>query len=307
METAPQIKISIVTPSYNCAAFIKETIDSVLAQGEKNLEHIVMDGGSKDGTVDILKSYPHLIWVSEKDGGQSHALNKGFALAQGEIIGWLNADDTYETGTFAKVFSVFEQYPEIDFIGTDIHIIDEQSQQIGFSKGKTFDLKEMMVVNTVKQPTVFMRKEMVKKLVGVDESLHFVMDHEFWVRAIAEGFQFKYIPNEVFANFRMVRGTKSFESFPGFYLEWANTAQGFFKTPRFENFQDKNKIVNKINGQYYTVLVIQAINGKNRKEALTNLFYALKADPSLWLNRGIYKFIYLSLFGKERSLLAKYK
>jgi glycosyltransferase involved in cell wall biosynthesis len=307
MEKAQPVKISIVTPSYNCAAFIRETIESILVQGELSLEHIVIDGGSNDGTVDILKLYPHLTWVSEKDRGQSHALNKAFAMAQGDIIGWLNADDTYEPGTFEKVFRIFENNPDIDFIGTDIHIIDEQSRSIGFSKGKPFDLNEMLLVNTVKQPTVFMRKEMVKKLVGVDESLHYVMDYEFWVRAITEGFHFKYVPIEVFANFRMVSGTKSFENFPGFYLEWENTVQGFYKTPRFENLPNKVKIINKINGQYYIAQLIQAINGRNRKEAITNLIYALKADSSLWLNKGIYKFIYLSLFGKERSLVAKYQ
>jgi glycosyltransferase involved in cell wall biosynthesis len=306
MDTTKKIKISIVTPSYNCDAFIRETIESVLTQGEKDLEHIVMDGGSNDETIDILKSYSHLIWVSEKDRGQSHALNKAFALAQGEIIGWLNADDTYEPGTLSKVLSIFKNNPEIDFIGTDIHIIDEQSKRIGFSKGNSFELTQMLVVNTIKQPTVFMRKQMVKKLIGVDESLHYVMDHEFWVRAYVEGFKFKYITSEVFANFRMITGTKSFENAPGFYIEWANTVRNFFKKPLFEHFPNKKAILNEIEGQYYTSLSIKAINEKDRKSALSNLWKALMVNPSLWVNRGAYKFIFLIITGKERSLLAKY-
>ena len=306
MDTTKKIKISIVTPSYNCAAFIRETIESVLTQGEKDLEHIVMDGGSNDETIDILKSFSHLIWVSEKDKGQSHALNKAFALALGESIGGLNADDTYEPDTLSKVLSIFENNPEIDFIGTDIHIIDEQSKRIGFSKGNSFELTQMLVVNTIKQPTVFMRKQMVKKLIGVDESLQYVMDHEFWVRAYVEGFKFKYITSEVFANFRMITGTKSFENAPNFYLEWASTVKRFFQNPLFDQFPNQSSILSEIEGQYYTSLTIQAINEKDRKSALKNLWKALRVNPSLWFNRGIYKFIFLIIAGKDRSLVAKY-
>jgi glycosyltransferase involved in cell wall biosynthesis len=306
MNESQEILISIVTPSYNCDAFIKETIESVLTQGVPSFEHIIMDGGSKDKTVDILKSYPHLNWKSEKDNGQSHALNKGFKLVKGEIVGWLNADDTYEPGTFKKVLDFFNTNPAIDCIGTDINIIDEKSKRIGFSASKPFELSEMLVVNTVKQPTVFMRRRMVEKLVGVDESLHYVMDHEFWVRANIEGFKIKYIPNEVFANFRMITGTKSFENAPGFYLEWANTVRNFFKKPLFEHFPNKKAILSEIEGQYYTSLTIKAINEKDRKSALSNLWKALMVNPSLWLNRGVYKFILLIITGKERSLLAKY-
>ena len=90
--------VSVVTPSFNQAAFIEETIQSVLKQDYPHIEHIVVDGGSTDGTVDILQRYPHLRWISEPDCGQSDALNKGFAMARGEILGWLNSDDTYNAG-----------------------------------------------------------------------------------------------------------------------------------------------------------------------------------------------------------------
>lgn len=306
MNEPNEILISIVTPSYNCDPFIKETIESVLLQGVASFEHIIMDGGSKDKTVDILKSYSHLKWKSEKDKGQSDALNKGFKLVKGEIVGWLNADDTYEPGTFKKVLDFFNANPAIDCIGTDINIIDEKSQKIGFSASKPFNLSEMLIVNTVKQPTVFMRRKMVERLVGVDESLHYVMDHEFWVRANIEGFKIQYIPNEVFANFRMITGTKSFENAPNFYLEWASTVKTFFQNPLFDQFPNKSSILSEIEGQYYTSLTIQAINEKDRKSALNNLWKALKVNPSLWFNRGVYKFILLIIAGKERSLVAKY-
>jgi glycosyltransferase involved in cell wall biosynthesis len=306
MNESQEILISIVTPSYNCDAFIKETIESVLNQGVTPFEHIIMDGGSNDKTVDILKSYPHLNWKSEKDNGQSHALNKGFKLVKGEIVGWLNADDTYEPGTFSKVLDFFKANPSIDFIGTDINIIDGQSKRIGFSASKPFDLSEILIVNTIKQPSVFMRRRMVEKLVGVNESLHYVMDHEFWVRANIEGFKIKYIPNEVFANFRMIAGTKSFENAPGFYLEWQNTLKRFFQNPLFELYPNKKSILRQIESQYYTSLTVKAINEKNRKSAWFYLFKSVKVNPLLMLNRGLYKFIFLIIFAKERSLISKY-
>jgi glycosyltransferase involved in cell wall biosynthesis len=306
MSESQEILISIVTPSYNCDAFIKETIESVLNQGVAPFEHIIMDGGSNDKTVDILKSYPHLNWKSEKDKGQSHALNKGFKLVKGEIVGWLNADDTYEPGTFNKVLDFFKSNPTIDCIGTDINIIDEQSKRIGFSASKPFALSEMLIVNTIKQPTVFMRRRMVEKLVGVDESLHYVMDHEFWVRANIEGFKIKYIPNEVFANFRMIAGTKSFDNASGFYLEWQNALKRFFQNPLFDLYINKDSILRQIESQYYTSLTVKAINEKNRKSAWLHLFKSVKVNPLLMLNRGLYKFIFLIIFAKERSLISKY-
>ncbi len=99
-------KISIVTPSYNSAEFIEDCIQSVLKQNYPNFEHIIIDGGSTDGTVEILKKYPHLKWISEPDEGQSDALNKGFKKAEGDIIGWLNSDDVYLPGTFNKVADI---------------------------------------------------------------------------------------------------------------------------------------------------------------------------------------------------------
>src|SRR6058998_2090201 len=93
---------SIITPSFNQARFLEENIQSVLTQAGVSVEHIVVDGGSTDGTVEILKSYPHLRWISEPDRGQSHALNKGFRMATGEILGWLNADDSYEPSAVAE-------------------------------------------------------------------------------------------------------------------------------------------------------------------------------------------------------------
>ena len=129
-------KISIVTPSLNQGQFIKRTILSVLKQGCHNIEYIVMDGGSTDNTVEILKKYEdRLIWKSEPDRGQSHAINKGFRMATGEIIGWLNSDDTYEPDALKTVIQFFSEHPEIDLIYGDCNMIDENDNIIGMFQG----------------------------------------------------------------------------------------------------------------------------------------------------------------------------
>src|SRR5260370_42511787 len=123
--------ISIVTPSFNQGSFIGEALESVRLQKNKNCEHIVMDGWSTDGTVDLLGDLPankvqqNMFWTSERDTGQSEALNKGFRQAKGEIIGWLNSDDRYRAGCFEHIVQAFEDNPEVDIFYGDYLMVDE--------------------------------------------------------------------------------------------------------------------------------------------------------------------------------------
>src|SRR5256885_12988000 len=112
-------KISVITPSFNSAGTIAQTIESVLAQDYKNWEHIVMDGGSKDGTVELLKRYAHLNWISEKDEGHFHAMNKGVARASGEVLVILNADDCFRPSALARVAEAFQKNPSWDALFGD--------------------------------------------------------------------------------------------------------------------------------------------------------------------------------------------
>ena len=122
-------KISIVTPSLNQAKFLEKTIQSVLAQNYSDLEYIIIDGGSTDGSVEIIKKYQDKIayWVSEKDRGQSHGINKGFALATGDIFAWLNSDDTYMPGALHTVAEYFSKDSDLDFLYGDVNLINEKS------------------------------------------------------------------------------------------------------------------------------------------------------------------------------------
>ena len=177
-------KVSIVTPSFNKGTYIEETILSIRNQTYKNIEHIVIDGGSTDETISILKRYNQdLKWVSEPDSGQSDAINKGWRQAKGDIIAYLNADDTYLPGALEAVVNFFEKNPEIymlygDGITTDEHGNDQRP----FHSGE-FNVKDLVFCqDNIFQPSVFLRKEIFDKIGDVDVKLHLAMDFDYWLR-----------------------------------------------------------------------------------------------------------------------------
>lgn len=174
-------KISIITPSYNQGRFLEETILSVLDQDYPDIEYIVIDGGSTDRSVEILKNYADRIhyWVSEKDGGQSHAVNKGLEHATGHIIGWINSDDTYLPGTFRKVAKAFISRPDAILVHGDRLLIDEKSGVSGWVKNPCFN-PEKTPFNVCSE-TAFWRSDMTRGE-RIKEELQFAMDLEFFCR-----------------------------------------------------------------------------------------------------------------------------
>lgn len=134
--------VSIITTSYNQVNYLKYTLESVLNQNYPKIEYIVIDGGSSDGSVELLKSYGKKIrWISEKDKGQSNGLNKGFKRAKGDIIGWINSDDTYEPGAVKKAAEYFDKHPDVDLIYSDCNIILKERAHIGILFFKDSDLR----------------------------------------------------------------------------------------------------------------------------------------------------------------------
>ena len=184
------MKISIITPSYNQAQFIERTILSVLNQEYKNVEYIVMDGGSTDGTLEILQKYSDRIkWSSEKDGGQSDAINKGLAMATGDIVAYLNSDDTYEPDTFAKMVDFFEHNPDKNWVYGKCKIINENDHEIRKPITayknlllRKFSYAKLLSENFISQPATFWKRELHSQFGFFDESEHFCMDYEFWLR-----------------------------------------------------------------------------------------------------------------------------
>jgi glycosyltransferase involved in cell wall biosynthesis len=309
MENKSLPFVSIITPAYNAMPFLKTTIESVLNQEYPNLEHIVFDGGSKDNSVEILKSYSHLTWVSEKDRGQSHALNKGFAIAKGEIIGWLNADDTYTLGAINKAVSFLLNHPEVDMVGTDVNIIDENDIVIGKAIGGDTDAVELLKWNVIKQPSLFMRKTVLDKLKGVNEDFHYIMDQEFWVRAFMNGFTYKYLPRECYANFRLIRGTKTFDAGPAFNEEWHNYTLEIINQPYYDflSASQKNTILSYSFMKFNFSKMQLAFSKDEKLKAIKHYFTTILSQPSIVLNLSLTKLLVLGLINKKHNMLTKFE
>ena len=213
-ESAP--KISIVTPSFNQAEFIEEALLSVRAQNYPNVEHIVVDGASKDQTVEILRRYSampgweHLHWISEPDRGQSDAVNKGFRMATGSIIGWMNSDDRYRQGCFATVAKRFTEHPKADVLYGDYTWMDEAGhiknirREIEFSRF-ILSYHRVLYVATV---STFFRRRLFEEENWLDASLQYCMDYDFFLRLAEKGYRFEHVP-ALLADFRWHSQSKS--------------------------------------------------------------------------------------------------
>lgn len=195
LTTTP--RFSIVTPSFQQGNYIERTIRSVLNQGYPELEYFIQDGGSQDGTVEVLRQYEGRFsgWVSEKDGGQSQAINRGFANTSGEIMAWLNSDDLLLPGALAIVADVFNRHPEIDVVYGNRLLIDENDMEIGRWIMPRHDSEVLSWVDYVPQETLFWRRCIWDKVGGrIDESFRFAMDWDLLVRFRDAGANFIRIP-----------------------------------------------------------------------------------------------------------------
>ncbi|MFZ2226232.1 MAG: glycosyltransferase family 2 protein [Candidatus Moraniibacteriota bacterium] len=213
------MKISIITPSFNQAAFIERTILSVLSQNYPDLEYIVMDGGSTDGTVEILKKYSDkIIWKSEKDRGQSDAINKGLKMATGEIVAYLNSDDTYAPGALEKVADFFANPPaggpDKMWVYGKCKIIDEKDQEIRKPITayknlllKNYSYTKLLSENFISQPATFWKAQIHAQSGFFNENEHYCMDYEFWLR-IGQNHPAGVI-DDYLANFRYYKNSKS--------------------------------------------------------------------------------------------------
>lgn len=200
--------VSIVTPSYNQGRFIKETIESVLSQDYRPVEYLVFDGGSTDETMAVLRSYGDVFsWVSEKDKGQSNAINKGWSRARGEILAWLNSDDIYLPGAISKAVAFLQDHPECGAVYGEGYHIEENGKIIERYPTEPFDRKRLTETCYICQPTVFIRKEVLQEIGFLDEGLRYSMDYDLWFR-IARRYDFGYLP-EYLASTRFYRETKT--------------------------------------------------------------------------------------------------
>ena len=196
--------VSIITPSFNQSRYVEATINSVLSQDYPNIEYLIVDGGSQDGTVEIIKKYEDKLawWASEKDKGQTDAINKGFARAKGEILAWLNSDDTYEPGAISAAVKYLQEHPQVGLVYGDCNFINEDGRVIGkFGSAQTNQHLLRQGYVHIPQQTMFFRADLWKKVGPLDPSFYFAMDYDLWTRISAHA-ELKYVP-QTWANFRL--------------------------------------------------------------------------------------------------------
>lgn len=188
-------KISVITPSFNQGRFIEETIVSVIGQGYPNLEFIIMDGGSTDETVEIIKKHESKIdfWISEKDNGQADAINKGFARASGDILCWLNSDDYYLPGTLAFVADNLNIEEEELVFGNCFHFVENQARNFGSNVTKTAAEVDLAKCDYIIQPSSFWTRRAWEKTGALNENLNYVFDWEWFLRAQKNNVKFKSV------------------------------------------------------------------------------------------------------------------
>jgi glycosyltransferase involved in cell wall biosynthesis len=176
--------VSIITPSYNQAIFLEQTILSVLKQEYEPIEYLIVDGGSTDGSLDIIKRYKdHLTWwVSEPDAGQAEAINKGLKRAEGEIVAWLNSDDLYMPSAVSRAVAVLQQNQKLGMVFGDALSIDSTGKPINKITFGDWGLRELVRFRIICQPTVFMRRTVLEKAGYLDTTYHFMLDHHLWIR-----------------------------------------------------------------------------------------------------------------------------
>jgi glycosyltransferase involved in cell wall biosynthesis len=181
--------VSIITPSYNQAKHLEQTILSVLEQDYPRMEYIVVDGASTDGSVEIIKKYAGRLahWESVKDNGQADAINKGFAHATGEIVAWLNSDDYYLPGTISAAVKVFEENPDVVLVYANMLAVDESGQTFNTLTYKQLTLEDLLCFQIIGQPAVFMRHSDLQKTSGLDLKFHFLLDHLLWIKIAKHG------------------------------------------------------------------------------------------------------------------------
>jgi len=228
-------RVSIITPSYNQAQFLEQTIRSVLDQNYPNLEYWVIDGGSTDGSLEIIQKYAGQLagWVSEPDRGQAEGINKGLARATGEVVAWLNSDDVYYPGAVGAAVGALAANPQASFVFSDVESIDEAGKPFHRMRYGHWGLADLMRFRIIGQPAVFIRRTYLAQTGLLDPSYHYLLDHHLWLRlaALAEP---AYVPGELWAAARMHASAKNMAQAAGFAPEALQLAEWILQDPRFE-------------------------------------------------------------------------
>lgn len=296
-------KVSIITPSYNQAQFLEATIQSVLRQEYPNLEYIVVDGGSTDGSVEIIRHYQEQIawWVSEPDRGQADAINKGFRQATGEIVAWLNSDDIYLPGAILDAVRQFENSPDAGLIYGDALSIDGTGRPFNALRFPDWNYDDLLRFHIICQPSVFICHSALKLTGYLDENYHFMLDHALWLKLAAET-PIHHTPH-LWSAARQHGDAKNVAQAAAFSQEILNLLEEIETKPTFalNISRDRNRIV----GGAYRLAARYYLDGNMARKAIAYYGKALIHWPGYALkhwHRILYAFLSL-LGGKSLAMM----
>lgn len=292
-------KVTIVTPSYNQAAFLEQTIRSVLAQDYPHMEYFVVDGGSNDGSQEIIKKYADQIdwWVSEPDEGQSDAVNKGWQRATGELIGWLNSDDLLMPGAVSRMVAAFNQTPEMGVIYGDVFSIDEYGEIFNIMRFDQWGLDDLMSFEIISQPGAFMRREVLQNAGYLDSSMHFLMDTHLWLK-MAQHAPIRYLPG-VIAAARYHAGAKNVGAGARYGQDAYRIVEWMKNQPVLQARMPT--LLNRIWAGAHRLSARYLLDGGDARAALRDYLRSFRHSPAIALKESNrFLFSTLSLLGLQR-------
>ena len=240
MDSRPLV--SIVTPSYNQAAYLETTMQSVLGQDYPHVEYLVADGGSTDGSAEIIQRYSSRLawWVSEKDQGQADGANKGFRRARGEIVGWLNSDDVYRPGTIAGAVAAFQANQQAGLVFSDVDSLDGAGNLINIMRFGPRTLEDLMAFKIISQPGVFMRRSLLEQVGYLDSSYHLLLDHHLWLRMALHA-PLAYAPGARWSAARFHAAAKNVAQAGAFGSEAYRLAKWMSSAPEYQTLMARNR------------------------------------------------------------------
>ncbi len=291
--------VSIITPSYNQAAYLEQTIQSVIHQTGVELEYFVIDGASTDGSLKIIQHYSSRLsgWVSEPDSGQAEAINKGFARSSGKYIAWLNSDDIYLPNAISRAVSVLEANPQLGMVFGDAITIDPDGTTLNQLKFGDWGLEDLLGFRIICQPAVFMRRSLLEQAGYLDPSYHFMLDHQLWLR-ITRLASIQHVP-EILAAARHHPEAKNVNQAAAFGDEALRILQWIKEQPEFQVLYTAQS--NRITAGAYRLKARYLLDGGQPGPALRAYFQALRHDPGFTLqhwHRMLYAFF--SLVGLKK-------
>jgi glycosyltransferase involved in cell wall biosynthesis len=280
-------RISVVTPSFNQGAYLGETLASIASQHYPDLELIVMDGGSDDDSVEVIKAFSGTVtyWESQPDSGQSHAINKGFSRATGDIVCWLNSDDVFLPGCLNAVAAAFNTHPEWEWISAPSLKFGDGLHEIGGLYELPRDRVEWLRFCPLAQPSTFWRRSLYDRVGGLDESFHFALDYEYWVRFVFEGAKVHFIDRPLSA-YRLHDVSKTVSSQEKFRAEEKCLREKYWDRLTHQEQRKLTRLVSQSEAVLELTQSVALMQAKKWDDARKGVLAVLSKNPSMLFTKA---------------------